>query len=157
MNSMFKVILSEVINGVREIQCAVFSGDNVTLKDVTPWGIDSQPVKDAKGFCDREGRFIFGYQGLAKKSKDGETIVYSTDESGKRVAAIHLTNNGEIIILEGLKLICNIEAEFNGIKNNGDFKSKGGAFTHNGVNVGSTHVHGIKSGSSAPGPTDVPK
>lgn len=36
-----------------------------------------------------------------------------------------------------------------------EFESE--TLTHNGVNIGSTHVHPITGGSSAPGPTGVPK
>ena len=113
MIKMFTVTLSSIRNGIREIQAVVFGGDSVTLNDVSPWGIDSQPVKDAKGICSREDRFVLGYQGLAKKAKNGETILYSTDEEGNQVTAIHLTNKGEVIVKEGLKFICNIAAEFN--------------------------------------------
>jgi hypothetical protein len=39
----------------------------------------------------------------------------------------------------------------------GEVSITGGALTHNGVNVGSDHVHPINSGSSAPGPTGGPQ
>ncbi len=164
MLSMFNAVLSNIKDGIREIQSVVYGGDNVTLYDVSPWGIDAQPPKNARGVCDREGRFVVGYRGVDKTASDGELRVYATDKSGNVVSEVHLFSSGKIAVNKGTQLELNVPVVFNksakfndAIEHNGDFKSSGGSFTHNDVNIGSTHKHAIKSGSSAPGPTDVPQ
>ncbi|UKA27198.1 hypothetical protein IHC93_19945 [Photobacterium damselae subsp. damselae] len=139
---MMKSIVSKVVKGIREIQCEFYKGDTVTLFDVSPWGVDSQPIKGARGVGDREGRFLIGWQNTSKKAKDGETRIYSTNENGDVVAEIYLTSQGEIKISKGKKLIIDIDTEFTC-----------DSVTHNGVSIDNSHLHPI----SKPNITDEPQ
>ena len=170
MIAMFNTVISHIKNGAREIECMVFGGDRATLYDVSPWGIDAAPPKKQRGVCDREGRFILGYQGVEKKADYGELRIYATDKDGAVVSEVHMYSSGKIAVEKGTVLEVNIPAVFNNpatfnepvainsaLTHKGDLNSSGGSFKHEGVNVGSTHGHRIKSGSSSPGPTDVPQ
>lgn len=71
------------------------------------------------------------------------------------------------VVVNGAEVVLNANTTINGnlawngsnstFNNGGAVAIVGGSITHNGVNIGSSHVHPINGGSSAPGPTGGPQ
>lgn len=101
---------------------------------------------------------------IAPEAGAGEKYLYSTDPDGvEKKAVIKLLNTGEITIGNGaaevqLDAAGNIALDGAHVTIEGGLTVNGAITADNATLAGISvvgHVHGIKSGSSSPGPTDV--
>lgn len=67
---------------------------------VSPFGLDSRPVKDTIGVrsdtSELGATIVLGYIPTNRVAKDGEFRTYATDSNGNEVAYTYITNDGKV-------------------------------------------------------------
>lgn len=67
---------------------------------VSPYGLDSKPVKDTIGVrsdtSEKGSEIVLGYVIKNRVAKDGEFRTYATDSDGNEVAYTYMTNDGDL-------------------------------------------------------------
>lgn len=101
MPGIISVISTAIVNKCRLIKCTLMGlNDTRTPKEVSPHGIDSCPLPDARGLyieTSKKGAYVVaGYTTVEKKSTTGETRVFSTNLSGISAAQIWLRTTGTL-------------------------------------------------------------
>ncbi|MBD9445754.1 MULTISPECIES: phage baseplate assembly protein [unclassified Rhizobium] len=126
---------------------ALKSDGYTNIHRIEPHGFSSMPVKGAKALLvapngDADQAFVFGGEHPGLRPSDlpsGATAIY--DSSGN---IIKLIGSGIVIQSGGVKMVISPDG----------VAITGGTITHNGKNIGDTHIHGgVVPGG---GTTDVP-
>jgi hypothetical protein len=102
-NILSRVISSTVEEGWRIVKVLCFGKDDVRTADaVAPYGIDSNPIKDASAVyaptADMEQAVIIGYLNPSAKAEKGELRLYSTNEAGDEKTYVWLKADGTLLI-----------------------------------------------------------
>jgi len=98
-----QVISNIVDKGFRKIKILVTGISDVrTAQQVTPFGIDSAPIKGMKALyapTNKNGKnIIIGYYNKSLLADDGETRIYSVNDDGSLSTFIWLKKDGAIHI-----------------------------------------------------------
>lgn len=92
IENTFRIIKS-FVRGFRDVK---------TSFQISTWGDDSQPVKNADAIiadtANDETTVIIGYVTKNAKSNTGEKRIFATDENGNEVIDIYLKNDGTVEI-----------------------------------------------------------
>jgi hypothetical protein len=150
--NIVKVISTRVVSEIRQIKFLRMGKSDVQeTEQITPFGIDSNPVKDMIAVYSptlQQGEpVIVGYINKNQISDVGETRIFSTDENGTLKTFIHLLNDGTMKIGGDADFM----VRFNALKSGFDqLKSD---FNNHLTNY-NTHVHsGVTTGPGTSGPT----
>jgi len=147
-------ILSTAFDSVKRrlIKVRVLGLNDIrTAFEVTPFGIDSNPIKDMRAIysetANKGKRVIIGYFNKNQLAAVGETRLFSTDANGTLKTYVWLLNDGTIKIGGDTKHMVRfeeLETAFNKLKS--DFNSL--------VTTYNSHVHsGVTTGGGSSGPT----
>jgi hypothetical protein len=145
------IISSEIASAKRKVKMQVMGKDDVQdVPQIAPHGIDSSPIKDARGLCvttalNSQGVFI-GVVNGNQEAKDGEIRIFSTDSDGQLQTFIHLHDDGTIDVggtSDNMVRYSELETAFNQLKE--DF--------NNLVTSYNSHTHIT---TATVGPTAVP-
>lgn len=132
---------------VGDIVLVFFSERELGSFDSSQGSISNSQSLDTHGLFP-VGAFPCIFTSAVGEDIDPDNIVIQNEASKIEIepnGKITATTSSEYVV-NASKAIFNADVEFNG-----------GSVTHNGTNIGDTHVHGILGGSSAPGPTDTPQ
>lgn len=151
MNFLSKVISSKTEIKERLVKILRLGNRDVQEADqVSPFGIDSNPVKDMISLysdtLNRGEPVIIGYLSINALAKPGETRLFSTNSKGEALNYLWLKADGTIEIgghTDNMVRFSKLEAAFNEFKS--DF--------NNLVSIFNTHTH---SGGTISGSTGVP-
>lgn len=100
---LIKVISTEIKNAIRFVKFLRFGrGDYQTAMNVTPYGVDSNPIKDmiaVYGQTSEKGdTVVLGYINKSSVAQPGENRIFSTNAQGQVQASIYLKADGVIVI-----------------------------------------------------------
>lgn len=103
MGISVKVISTAIEKGFRRIKATVYGETDIrTPRQIAPFGIDSNPVKDMTAIyldTNKKGKpVILGYFNRQLIADTGELRLYSADEEGEEQIFIHLKNDGTIAV-----------------------------------------------------------
>jgi len=103
MPNIVKVISSIIESGVRSVKILRFGKDDIQeVRQISPHGIDSNPVKDLVALYMETGEkgktVVVGYINKNQVAEVGETRLYGTNDQGVEQNFIHLKDDGEIDI-----------------------------------------------------------
>jgi len=111
--------------------------DVQTSKQVSPYGFDSNPIKNMVAIHSDTGErgktIIVGYINKNQITEKGESRIFSTDENGLLKTAIHLKNDGTIEVGGNSDFMVRysaLETAFN------ELQQKFNTHTHAGVTAG---------------------
>ncbi len=114
--------------------------DVQTSKQVSPFGVDSNPIKDMiaiQGETSIKGEtVIIGYIGKEHITKPGETRIYSTDENGVLKSTVYLKDDETLELMGDV----NFAVKFNELQT---------AFDELKLKF-NTHIHPASSGTTSP-------
>lgn len=123
---LLRVISSEIVNSYREIKSKMGRNSTETARQVTPFGIDCVPVKNAIAIIgdSENGRntTVLGYLNdkALKDLKAGELMMFSAEADGSIAASIISRNDGILELLgtgDFLVRYNELEREFNELNN----------------------------------------
>jgi hypothetical protein len=103
MFTLIETLSSTIADGFRKIKLRRFgNGDVQTARQVTPFGIDSSPVKGMRavyGETNKKGKpVIVGYLNKNLLAADGETRMFSLDSEGALATFIWIKADGTMEI-----------------------------------------------------------
>lgn len=145
-----KTSTNTIQGAIRRIKVLLFGGKDVrTAQQVTPFGIDSSPVKGLTAVYSDTLKIgeqvIIGYLNTSLLAQTGDNRLYSTNENGEVQFYVWLKNDGTLHLngdADNLVRFSKLEDGFNELRSN--FNSFVSAFN--------SHVHA----TAAIGPPSVP-